>query len=85
MSGQVVVTVYTSGPGCQACTLTKRHLDKRGIAYTEVAIDSSPGIFDAAQFLGFTTAPIVCASTPDGEQAWDGYRPDRINALAGAK
>lgn len=80
----MTVTVYTSGPGCMACTLTKRHLDRRGIPYTEVAIDSDDKILAAINELGFTTAPVVCASTSEGEQAWDGYRPDRINALAAA-
>lgn len=79
-----MVTVYSAGPGCQACSLTKRHLVLRGVAFTEVAIDSDAGIAAAAVELGFATAPIVCASTPDGEQLWDGYRPDRIDKLAGA-
>lgn len=78
------VTVYTSGPSCQACTMTKRHLDRRGIAYTEVRIDSDDNILLAINELGFSTAPVVCASTPEGELSWDGYRPDRINALGGA-
>lgn len=77
-----VVTVYTSGPGCQACTATKKHLDRRGIAYTEVPIDSDDGIAAAAIELGFTTAPVVCAFVDGQEQAWDGFRPDRIDALA---
>jgi glutaredoxin-like protein NrdH len=67
-----------------ACTLTKRHLDRRGIDYTEVSISSDDNILEAIQYLGFNTAPVVCASTPDGELAWDGYRPDRIDALAEA-
>lgn len=78
----VTVTVYTSGPSCMACTLTKRHLDRRGIAYTEVQIAEDPGTLDAITYLGFGTAPVVCAATADGEQSWDGYRPDRIDALA---
>lgn len=78
----VLVTLYTSGPSCMACTLTKRHLINRGIAYTEVPIDSEPSIYEAISEMGFTTAPVVCASTADGELSWDGYRPDRIDALA---
>lgn len=79
----MTVTVYTSGPSCQACVMTKRHMDRRGIAYTEVAIDSDDGILAAAEELGLKAAPIVCAATPDGERYWDGYRPDRIDALVG--
>jgi glutaredoxin-like protein NrdH len=80
MSG-LTVTVYTSGPSCAACTMTKRHLTRRGIPFTEVAIDSDEGITAAAIELDLRTAPIVCASTAAGEEFWDGYRPDRIDAL----
>ena len=78
----MTVTVYTSGPSCQACKMTKRHLEQRGITYTEVAIDSDEAVLDAILELGFTTAPVVLAATPEGEEvAWDGYRPDRLDAL----
>lgn len=90
-----VVTVYTSA-ACPACAMTKRHLDKRGIAFTEVALDADDATLAAAAELGLRQAPIVCVSTrpltrrtaegqPPGEQCWDGYRPDRIDALAGAR
>ncbi|OIN79993.1 glutaredoxin family protein [Mycobacterium malmoense] len=78
------VTVYTAGPACMACTQTKRHLERRGIPYTEIPINeniASAGIRAAIAELGFSTAPVVCVSTHSGEQAWDGYRPDRIDAL----
>ena len=81
---RLTVTIYTSGPSCMACVQTKRHLDRRGIAYTEVPIDSDDGIAAAAIELGFTTAPVVCVATADGEQSWDGYRPDRIDSLGAA-
>lgn len=77
-----IVTVYTSGPSCQACVLTKRHLDRRGIAYTEKAIDA--GDAEAATYLGYTTAPVVCVSVDGVESSWSGYRPDRIDKIARA-
>lgn len=77
------ITVYTSGPSCQACTLTKRHLDRRGLTYAEESIERDE-ILDAAAQLDLHRAPIVCASVNGEEQYWDGYRPDRIDALAGA-
>lgn len=90
-----MVTVYTS-VSCPACAMTKRHLDKRGIAFTEVTLDADDATLAAAAELGLRQAPIVCVSTqpptrrtpgnqPAGEQCWDGYRPDRIDALAGAR
>lgn len=78
----MTVTVYTTGPSCMACRTTKRHLDRLGITYTEIDIHSDDNIYAACEELGLTTAPIVCASTDDGEEYWDGYRPDRIDALA---
>lgn len=51
----MTVTVYST-PACQACTLTKRHLDRRGIPYTEQPLDGDNTA--AAVELGFTTAPI---------------------------
>ena len=77
----VITTVYTSGPSCMACTMTKRHLDRRKVPYTEVPIDSEPAIMDAVEELGLTTAPVVCVSVDGVESYWDGYRPDRIDAL----
>jgi glutaredoxin-like protein NrdH len=78
----VAVTVYTAGPSCMPCTMTKKHLERRGIPYTEVPI-SADGVMEAIHELDLRTAPVVCAATISGEQAWDGYRPDRIDALTG--
>lgn len=80
----MTVTVYTAGPSCMGCTQTKRHLTRRGIPFTEVAIADDDKILDAAAELGLTTAPIVCASINSEEQMWDGYRPDRIDKIAEA-
>ncbi|OIN80759.1 glutaredoxin domain-containing protein [Mycobacterium malmoense] len=75
------VTVYTAGPGCAACNATKRHLERCGIAYEELPADE-PDTREALIYLGFTSAPVVVAVTGDRETAWQGYRPDRIDALA---
>lgn len=80
----IAVTVYTSGPSCMACVQTKRHLGKRGIPFTEIPIDSDEGIALSAMELGLTTAPVVCASVDGRESWWDGYRPDRLDALVRA-
>ena len=82
---KLVVTVYTAGPSCRACTMTKRKLDDLGIAYDEIAIDSDPAITESALGLGLSTAPIVCAHVDGEEQYWDGYRPDRIEQLLAAR
>jgi glutaredoxin-like protein NrdH len=64
--------------------MTKKHLARRGIPYTEIPINDA-GVLEAIHELDFHTAPVVCAATTAGEQAWDGYRPDRIDALAGVR
>jgi glutaredoxin-like protein NrdH len=75
----LTVTVYTS-PSCVQCKQTKRHLEHRGIAFTEEPFDDESR--DAAIYLGFKTAPVIIADHPEyGELSWDGYRPDRIDAL----
>lgn len=78
-----VVTVYVSGPSCMACVQTKRHMDKRGIKFTEVNIHDDENVAAAIDYLGYTSAPIVLASGIGraGEQEWSGYRPDRIDGL----
>lgn len=77
-----MVTVYTA-PACRGCIATKRHLDKIGVPYTEVAIDSDEQITAAAIELGLSIAPIVCVSDGDEGYCFDGYRPDRLNELRG--
>lgn len=77
----MIVTVYTS-PGCPGCNATKTRLKKLGIAFTESTLD--PFSVEAAKFLGMSQAPIVVvqlAADGSAEQWWDGYRPDRIDAL----
>ena len=77
----IAVTVY-SKPNCQACNLTKSHLAKLGIAFSEEPIDDQ--VREAAMYLDLSSAPIVCANVGGVERFWSGFRPDRISALVGA-
>lgn len=82
---KMTVTVYSTGPQCQKCNLTKRHLTRRGIAFEEVVVDpNNPNDMNyaALAYMGYLTAPVVLVSAPDGEQDWVDYHPDRIDALA---
>ena len=74
-----IITVYTAGPSCMACRQTKRHLEKLGLPFIEGQITDT--VAAAAKAAGMAMAPIVCVSTPSGDVQWDGYRPDRIDAL----
>ena len=68
------MTVVYTKPNCPACSMTIRHLEKRGIDYATGPIAD---IHDLATKQGIMAAPVVVA----GEQMWGGYRPDRIDAL----
>ena len=73
------VQVY-SKPDCKQCDATKLHLDRRGVAYRELPLESMT--VEARELVasrGISSAPVVVA--PDGDM-WGGYRPDRIDALA---
>ena len=74
------VTVYTQ-PRCPSCTQTIRHLERRGISFETRPIDES--IRQVAKRMGITTAPVVRVVTDAGDRWWGGFRPDRIDQLAG--
>lgn len=76
------VRVYTA-PACPQCTATKRKLTGLGIDFTEVDLtdpDNEEERDYVVNDLGHSTVPVV---EVDGEDHWDGYRPDRLKALAG--
>lgn len=69
------VIVY-SKPACPQCTMTKKALTQKGVAFIEEALSAETLEKFAAK--GFRSAPIVVA----GEQSWAGFQPDLINSLA---
>lgn len=71
----MTVTVYST-PSCMACKMTKRHLEKLGIAYDELPLDGDA--LAQAQAAGITSAPVVLI---EGKALWGGYRPDAIDRL----
>jgi glutaredoxin-like protein NrdH len=73
------ITVY-SKPACVQCTATYKALDKQGVVYNKVDISLDSEARDYVMALGYLQAPVVVA----GDDHWSGFRPDRINALAGS-
>jgi len=73
------ITVY-SKPACVQCNATYKALDRQGIPYATVDITLDSEARDYVMALGYLQAPVVVA----GDDHWSGFRPDRINALAGA-
>jgi glutaredoxin-like protein NrdH len=60
--------------------MTYKALDKQGLAYDVVDISEDAEARDYVMAMGYLQAPVVVA----GGDHWSGFRPDRINALAGA-
>lgn len=75
---KIPVTVYTTGPACQQCNMTKKVMEREGIFYTEVDLRKNPEIADEFRAKGLTQAPIVTTDT----KTWSGFRVDKIVSLA---
>ena len=77
----ITVTVYTTGPTCQRCKLTKDVLTRKGVSFTEVDIREQSAARDyVVDELGYTEAPVVVV---DEHDHWSGFRPDQIDRVAG--
>lgn len=70
------ITLYTK-PACVQCKMTKRALDRAGLAYEMIDISLDTEALDYVKALGYLQAPVV---EVDGEH-WSGFRPDRIQNL----
>ncbi len=66
--------VYTT-TSCPKCFATKRKLNNYRFFYKEVTVTDE--IADQLRTEGFTQLPVVKTDT----DAWEGYRPDKIQAL----
>lgn len=79
-STERVVCVYTTGPDCMRCVLTKRVLTEKGVRFLEVDIRSNDAAREyVVDDLGYTEAPVVVVTAEDH---WSGFRPDKLDALA---
>ncbi|MDR6692536.1 glutaredoxin-like protein NrdH [Microbacterium sp. 1154] len=74
------LTVYTTGPSCGKCTMTKLMLDGKGVPYVEVNITENPAAYAyVTDELGYTKAPVVVV---DDQDHWCDMRPDHIDRVA---
>lgn len=79
----MTVTVYSTGPSCIRCTMTKRVLDQKGIEFAEVNIrDNDAAREYVVEELGYTEAPVVVVEDGTGQDHWSGFRPDQIERVA---
>ncbi|AEK09956.1 glutaredoxin [Mycobacterium phage Rey] len=74
------VTVYTTGPDCHKCNLTKRALAKGGIPFTEVLLADEPETAQRFRDSGMMIAPVVVTDT----ETWFDFRIDKIRELVKA-
>jgi glutaredoxin-like protein NrdH len=58
--------------------MTKRYLDKNGIAYDTVDITQDPEALEMVLGMGFSSAPVVISDAG----SWAGFQPDKLNLLA---
>ncbi|MCT2085598.1 glutaredoxin family protein [Microbacterium enclense] len=74
------ITVYTTGPACARCTLTKNVMTSKGIEFVEVNIrDDEAARTYVVEDLGYTEAPVVVVTDEDH---WSGFHPDHIDRIA---
>lgn len=82
----LTIAVYTTGPGCGRCLVTKRALDNEGIPYREVNIRENPAAREhVTEELGYSEAPVCVVEDGTGEDHWSGFRPDEIARVAAAQ
>lgn len=72
--------VYTTGPSCGKCEMTKRMLKAKGIPFIETNIRDDEAAREYVTVeLGYSTAPVVVV---DDEDHWCDLRPDHIERIA---
>lgn len=72
--------VYTTGPTCGKCEMTKRMLKGKGIPYIEINIRDDEAAYEYVTVeLGYSTAPVVVV---DDQDHWCDLRPDQIDRIA---
>lgn len=72
------ITVYTK-PGCVQCNATFRALDSKAIDYQVIDLSEDAHALETIKAMGYMQAPVIVAD----DDHWSGFRPDRIDAVAG--
>lgn len=76
---EVTVTLYSKPFGCVQCDATKRKFRKEGVDYTDVDVTEDETALSFIKSLGYSQAPVVFVSTPQGDHHWSGYNVDDID------
>lgn len=78
------ITVF-SAAGCHKCQVTKSHLKRRKVPFTEVKVDEHPGMDKTLIGATGTQLPVLMAFRSEDDDVPDiiqDYHPDDIEALA---
>ncbi|GAB3093808.1 glutaredoxin domain-containing protein [Isoptericola nanjingensis] len=79
------VTVYSTGPACMRCKMTKDKLEAKGVHVDVVELAENPAAREyVTEELGYSEAPVVVVEDGTGQDHWCGFRPDQINRVAAA-
>lgn len=71
-----MTTVYTL-PNCVQCDMTKKLMEREGIAYETVDLSTNDEAMEHVRSLGYQSAPVVIS----GNQHWSGFKVERIKGL----
>lgn len=74
------ITVYTK-QNCQACTATKKAMDRAGLDYEVIDVSDNLTRQQALRECGFRQMPVVEIVDGEDYRSWDGFRPDLIKQL----
>lgn len=70
------IIIYTKN-NCVQCNATKNAMDRHGIAYQLINLDTQPEAIEHLKTLGYRQVPVVMTE----EEHWSGFRPDKIASL----
>ena len=70
------IIIYTKSQ-CVQCDATKNAMDRSGIDYQLINLDSQPEAIDQLKSLGYRQVPVVMTHN----DRWSGFRPDKIAGL----
>lgn len=80
---EVTITLYSKPFGCVQCDATKRKFKKEGLVadvdYADVDVTADETALAFIKSLGYTQAPVVFVSTPQGDHHWSGHNPEEID------
>lgn len=75
------ITLFSQA-GCGPCFATKRFLDREKVPHTVVDVRADPAAAAVLKRRGMSGTPAVIATVAGKEYAWQGHRPDQLEALA---